>query len=97
MALLQRMERRMAILPARFYPTMDMVLQSDMHLAKRNSELVPDQDLARTVFASLEEGMAPHDEGADEITGHERRGSPTTRRWPPRSAIASLYFARSTI
>ncbi len=93
MALLQRMSAEWPFFRA-LLSNMDMVLaKADMHLAKRYAELVPDQELAEAVFASLEAGMAAHHQGAERDHRRHRRGSPTIRRWPPRSSHRFPYIS----
>ncbi len=73
MALLQRMSAEWPFFRA-LLSNMDMVLaKADMHLAQRYAELVPDQDLARTVFASLELEWRRTTKALNEITGATTR------------------------
>jgi phosphoenolpyruvate carboxylase len=87
MALLQRMSAEWPFFRA-LLSNMDMVLaKADMHLAARYSELVPDQDLARTVFASLEEEWRRTTKALNEITG-------TTTRLADNPALAASLSHR---
>ncbi len=68
-ALLRRMAAEWPFFRA-ILSNMDMVLaKADMGLAKRYSELVPDQELAKSVFAALEAEWRRTVKALDDITG----------------------------
>ncbi|VFU10084.1 phosphoenolpyruvate carboxylase [Methylocella tundrae] len=73
MALLQRMNAEWPFFRA-LLSNMDMVLaKADMGIAKRYAELVPDQELAHAVFASLDHEWRRTTKALNEITGATTR------------------------
>jgi phosphoenolpyruvate carboxylase len=73
MALLQKMSAEWPFFRA-LLSNMDMVLaKADMGLAKRYSELVPDQELAHGVYAALEAEWRRTMKALNEITGVSAR------------------------
>jgi phosphoenolpyruvate carboxylase len=73
LALLQRMSAEWPFFRA-LLSNMDMVLaKADLSIARRYAELVPDEGLARAVFASLEDEWRRTTKALNEITGATAR------------------------